>query len=391
MSQSTDVLIIGGGIIGSAIAYYLSQEGAETVVIDQGTIGAQASSAAVGLIAPLRPFSKSDDPYTKLLLASLALFPDIANELESISGIDIEFQYTGTIREVSLAKLEATKKWLRTWATSDSLEVEWLSGAQACQREASLHVGLEAALYAPKEGQVNAVQYTRAFSEAARLKGATFLSNRAIVDVHHSQGRALSVSTMQGETILCGHIVIAAGAWSGICSEWLGCTLPIRPRRGQVLSLRPCNKSLQHILFANGIYLAPKRNGTILVGATSDEVGFDTSVTAEGLLWLLTKAIDAVPTLKQARVVGYWAGLRPKTPDSRPLLGIVPGWKNVTVATGHNGFGITLSAITGRMIAHDVLSGEVTEAIRSFGPSRFQLVGSQKQQEKMHPITTMLI
>jgi glycine oxidase len=147
--------------------------------------------------------------------------------------------------------------------------------------------------------------------------------------------------------------------------------LPIIPQRGQLLSLRQPSEPIRHILIGNGIYIAPKRDATVIVGATKEEVGFDNRVTVGGVHWLLESAVKLVPALEQCSVERMWAGLRPKTPDNAPVLGNVPGWDNVIMATGHNSVGILLSAITGRAITELVVTGLTPEIIRPFSPDRF--------------------
>jgi glycine oxidase len=153
----------------------------------------------------------------------------------------------------------------------------------------------------------------------------------------------------------------------------MSATYPVRPVRGELIALQQPSPPIRHITFDEGIvdediYLAPKPNGTLVVGATKADVGFDTSVTAGGALHLLRVAAQLFPTLAHCPIQRMWAGLRPKTPDSRPLLGSVPTWENVVIASGHGGFGVLLSAITGEAVAELVMSGQVPAAIRPFVP-----------------------
>jgi glycine oxidase len=375
-SYSTDVLIAGGGVIGCSIAYYLRKAGVEVLVLERGEIGAQASSAAAGLLAPLRPFAKREDPYMRLLFASLALFPALADELAEITGISIEWERTGTLRLISEGKREAATRWAESW-TSAGMEVTWLSPEEVESREPLLAAGAGPALCVPGESQVRASRVVQAFAQAASALGATLLSQQEMVGVSQSHGRVTGVTTARGDEIACGHLVVATGAWSAACSALLDFSLPVSPRRGQLLSLRqPDHAPLRHIVFADGIYLAPKKGGTLLVGAKDDEVGFDAGVTADGLHWLIEKASSVAPALGRARVESFWAGLRPKTPDRHPILGRAPGLSNVTIATGHNGFGVALSPLTGQAISEQVMTGRTSEWIRPYAPDRFALTSA---------------
>ena len=154
--------------------------------------------------------------------------------------------------------------------------------------------------------------------------------------------------------------------------------MPVSPQRGQILSLKqplPPLPSLQHIVFGEAAYLAPKSGNTIIVGATREEVGFDKHLTTGGLAWLLNTAIRLTPSLESCAIDRLWTGLRPKTPDQQPILGAAPNWENVALAVGHGSVGIMLSAITGQTIAELVTTGRTPEIVRGFGVEGFVLIG----------------
>jgi len=373
MSQSTDVVIVGGGVIGCAIAYFLRKRDMAVMVLERGEIGAQASSAAAGLLAPLGPLS-GPGPLADLLLGSFALFPELVAELEDASGIRVEYERTGALRTVRNAKRVAgLRKRMEEWQPL-GLQMYWLSGDEARQREPLLAADTCAAIYAPEESQVRAPLLVKAFAQAATRLGAVFYSHREIMGLQRHGTRVTDVYTSEGETIACDHLVIAAGAWAARCGEWLGFELPVSPLRGQILSLRQAGLPtlpLRHIVFGEGAYLAPKEDGTIVVGATKEEAGFDAHVTADGVIWLLETARKLTPALGQSAVEAIWAGLRPKTPDGQPILGAAPKWENVTLATGHNSVGVLLSAITGQSIAELVATGRTPGIIVPFGLTRF--------------------
>jgi len=249
--------------------------------------------------------------------------------------------------------------------------MHWLNGEEARQREPLLAPDICAAIYVPEESQVKAPQLVNAFAQAASKLGATFYSHREIVGIQRHNARVIGIQTAQGETIACDHLIIAAGAWAARCGAWLNLTLPVSPLRGQILSLRQPNPPLRHIIFGAGAYLAPKNDGTIIVGATKEEVGFAAQVTAGGIALLLNTALKLAPSLEHSTVEALWAGLRPKTPDIQPILGPAPSWENVTLATGHNSIGILLSPITGHTIASLVTTGHTPEILCPFSLQRF--------------------
>lgn len=370
MEQHTDVAIIGGGIIGCSIAYHLRKQGVDVAVFDQGEIGAQASSAAAGILAPLGSLS-GPGPYADLLLASWSMFPSLVAELEETSGIGVEYEQTGTLRVVRTEhNLSNLRKRMREWQPL-GLHMQWLNADEAHRYEPLLSSDVSGAIYAPQESQLKATKLTRAFAQAAANRGANLYGHTEILGIQSEQRKVTGLYTSQGETIACNHLIVATGAWTSQCGSWLDISLPVTPQRGQILTVKQSRQPLQHVIFGEAVYLAPKKDHTVVIGATKEEVGFDKHVTAGGLAWLLSTAIRLVPMLDGCAVEQTWAGLRPKTPDNHPLLGKAPRWENVTLATGHNSVGIMLSPITGLSIADLITKGQVADVIKPFGAERF--------------------
>ncbi len=369
-NQTADIVIIGGGVIGCSIAYYLSLAGAQVIVLERETIAAEASSAAAGLLTPLGNIS-GPGAYTDLLLASWSLSWELLPQLEQTSGIQTDYYQPGSLL-IAADEKEGThlRELAAVWQALGA-EVTWLPGNTTREREPLLKSPLEGAVYVPQGGSIKPAAVTRAFAEAARRQGAIFLEQTGVIAIQHNASRVAEVQTATGETIAGNHLVIATGAWSAQCGNWLGFPLPVYPMRGQILSLRQPVPPLQHILFGEDIYLVPKPDHTIYVGATREQADFEKSVTAAGISWLLTSAIRLVPALANASIVDIWAGLRPWSPDSRPILGKAPGWENVTLATGHGATGFELSAITGKTIAELIITGQTPDIIRAFGIERF--------------------
>ncbi len=358
-------------MIGCGIAYYLCKAGTEVMVVDADEIGAGASSAAAGLLAPLGPLP-GPGPFADLLLAGFDLFPSLVTELEETTGIELEYEQTGALRVVRDAKrVPNLRKRLKAWQPL-GLQTDWLSGEESRQREPLLTPEITAAVYAPEESQILAPRVVQAYAQAAAKKGALFFTSARVTGITRHKTRVTGVQTSEGEAIRCNHLVIAAGAWSARCGEWLNISLPVSPQRGQMLALRQSCPSLHHIIFGEAAYLVPRKDGTIVVGATKDEAGFDRQLTAGGVRWLLDTAMRLIPSLEYSAIERLWTGLRPKTPDQRPILGSAPGWENVTLATGHGSVGILLSAITGQAIAELVTTGKAPEIVEAFAVERFK-------------------
>jgi len=227
-----------------------------------------------------------------------------------------------------------------------------------------------AAIYAPEESHINAAQFTRAWYQAACQLGAQFFCEYEVIAVDHQQARVKGIRLSDCREVACKHLVLSTGAWAGQWSERLHLSLPVSPLKGQLLTMQQPEQRLRHIIFGEAAYFAP-RGQQILIGATKEEAGFDDQVTQEGISWLRSTATHFLPALEHGSIQASWAGLRPRTPDTRPLLGPAPGWENVTIATGHNSVGIILSGITGATIAELVATGQVPEIIAPFSPQRF--------------------
>lgn len=381
--KRSDILIIGGGVIGSACAYFLSKRGARVIVVEKKEVGSQASSAAAGLLAPLRPLGR-EDPFKTLQLAGLARFSSFIPELEEVSGIPVGYQGTGTLRILPPEKVVPARAWVEVWK-SKGYRMDLLTPEQACAYEPLLLDSPFHAVYIADEAQVVPTQLVKAFAQAARRMGTLFYEHTSVVALERAGDRIEGVWTQSGELLRGNHLIIAAGNEAAVLGSWLGAPLSIRPIRGEIIAIKQPSapSQLQHIIFDEGVYdedvyVAPKPDNTVIIGATKADVGFDTSVTAGGIQHLLDVALRLLPTLANSPFVRTWAGLRPKTPDSRPVLGFLPPWANVTIAGGPGGFGITLSIVIGEAIAELVTTGQCPAIIQPFAP---QSSGSVQSNE----------
>jgi glycine oxidase len=367
---TTDVAIVGGGVIGSALAYFLRKAGVDVLVLERAEIAAESSSAAAGLLSPLGAL-EGPGPFTDLIMASRALILRLRPELEELSGESMEYERRGSLR---LAGTEQDAYQLRArmafWREL-GWQVAWLSEDDVRQREPHLTSTLAGAVYASEEGSIKAAGVTRVYAGAARHLGARFLPESEVTGFASADGRVLGVHTARGETIACQRLVLAAGAWSGTLASWLGLRLPLQPARGQILALKQPVPPIRHILFGQDVYLIPKPDQTLFVGATVEQVGFDRQNTAGGIAWLLNGAMTQAPVLAASAIARLWSGLRPWSADARPILGRAPGWQNVFLATGHSGVGFETSAITGQSLADLLISGQTPPLIRPFALERF--------------------
>ena len=370
INQTTDVAIIGGGVIGCSIAYQLSKAGVQVSVIEREEIAAEASRAAAGLLAPAEVLT-GPKAVADLFLASWSMTAEIIAEIEAASGVQVEYFQTGALHVLTNADDQSSlRRYAEIWRAHGS-DVKWLTGDQVYQYEPLLDHTFDAALYVPEAASIRPRLMTRAYAEAARKSGADFYEHTEVIGLKLGSGKVVGIETAQGQTIHCNRVVIATGAWSAHIGSWLGLTIPVFPARGQILALKQPATPLKYTISGNDIYMVPKIDNTIYVGATIEQVGFDKSNTAGGIAWLLSSAIELVPELEHAAIADIWSGLRPWSQDSYPILGKAPGWENVILATGHGPGGFELSAITGKAIAELITSGQAPALIQPFGLERF--------------------
>src|SRR5579884_65366 len=371
MSRTTDVAIIGGGVSGCSIAYQLSKAGVQVTVLEREEVAAEASSAAAGLLAPAGVLTGPEEG-AKLFLASWSITGEVIVEIEAVSGVLVEYFRTGALHLVEDADEEAeAEKYAEVWK-KHAPDVAWITGDELHRFEPLLHPAFKRALYIPHAASIRPSLMTMAYAEAARKNGVQILEHTEVIGLEQNSERVTGIEIATGEMIECKQVVIAAGAWSEHIGRWLGLSIPVFPARGQILSLRQPATPLNHTIFGNGVYLVPKVDNTIYVGATVESVGFDKRNTAGGLYWLLSSAIRLIPELEGAALVNMWAGLRPMSRDTYPILGKAPGWENVILATGHGAGGFELSASTGKAIAELITTGKTPDVILPFGLELFQ-------------------
>jgi glycine oxidase len=369
--RTTDIVIIGGGVIGCSIAYQLCKAGVAVTLVERDTIAAEASQAAAGLLAPLTSIARAfPGPLVDLLLASWRLYPALIPEIEAQSGTLVEHNMPGGLHTASAETLKTIRKRMDLFKSLD-ITVSWLDEKEVHELEPLAGPDVVAAIYAPEECGIKPPAMTRAFAGAARALGASILEHTEIVKLEQRGSRITGVQTALGDTIACDQLVIATGAWSARCGQWLGFTLPIYPMRGQILALGQPAIPLRHCLFNDDIYIVPKFDGSVYVGATVEQVGFDKSITVEGISWLLSRTLHHAPGLAAAPIRTIWAGLRPWSSDGSPILGKAPGWENAILATGHGRIGFELCGITGTTIAELITTGSTPALIQPFGAERF--------------------
>jgi len=372
---SPDVVVLGAGLAGLGVAWRAAQRGARVVVLDRGGIGAGASHVAAGMLAPVAEADAGERALLALGLDSARRWPAFARELQAATGIDPEYRELGTL--VVARDRDGAEALVREAALRDELgaPVQRVLPSHARQLEPALAPTVRSALLAPDDHAVDPRATVLALAAAARDAGVELREEAAVVAVETARGRVEGVVLAGGERLASPAVVLAAGAWSGALGDGLppGVHVPVRPVKGQLMRLRPVIPGEPALLtrvvrFDTG-YLVPRADGTIVLGATMEERGFDTQVTALGMHELLRDLHEVVPGVLELAVDEALAGLRPATPDNAPLLGPHAAVAGLHLATGHHRGGVLLAPVTADLVAAG-LAGEAAIA-PAFAADRF--------------------
>jgi glycine oxidase len=361
-TQSYDVAVLGGGTIGLSVAWRARLRGLSAVVVDRGPLGAGATRVAAGMLAPVTEADAGERELLALGMRSARDWPAFARELGEASGLDCGLRAVGTLVVArDRDELEAVDREIALRARL-GLPVERLLPSAARRREPALAPTVRGAFLAPDDHCVDPRAVGAALAAAAGRAGVVLRPGTAVERVEPAAG---AVVLAGGERLLAGQIVGALGAWSGGLAG--AAPVPVRPVKGQTLRLRG-PALLEGVVRFEGGYLVPRADGRIVLGATMEERGFDTAVTALALHELLRDAAELVPGVLELEVEETLAGLRPGTPDNAPILG--RGEDGVVWATGHHRNGVLLTPVTAELIA-GLLAGEPGDALAPFGPARF--------------------
>ena len=392
-SRGVDVVIAGGGVVGHAPAWELARRDIEVLIVDRHLPG-RATSASAGGLWPVgeavglgcgviyqaaRTGSDSGDAvpaslpavFRDFLVESNRRFPELAGELADLTGVDIELDSgPGLLFLMQTARQQAVVDNIAR-GLPEGFVLEILSPEEVGELEPAVCREIVGGALLPGEDQVNPMMLAEAYKRAALANGARFQNDRLVDEILRENDRVVGVR-MGEETVACGHVVNAAGAWAGQLAATAGITLPVEPVRGQVVLTQALPPLIASCLSTSSCYLAQKRHGEILVGSTTEHVGFDTGVTEEGIRGLCRGAVGAVPALADVGVKRVWAGLRPGTPDEMPILGPVAGVDGYVNVAGGFRTGIVAAPLMARVTAQAIVGETPDVAIESYRAERFE-------------------
>lgn len=367
------VAVIGGGVIGCAVAWRLARRGARVVLVERDRPGRHASSAAAGMLSPLKE-AEEPGPFLDMALRSLERYPAFVEAIEAASGVDVGYHRDGRVDIALDEQGAAGLRRHRDLQADAGFDSRLLDPDEIRRLEPAIGPAAVLGLATDHDHQLDNRRLVRALWIALHHEGVEVRAGVRAASVLTEGERATGIRLEDGERIHSQHVVVAAGPWSGQLG--LPRPLPIRPVRGQIVVLRTVPPLLSRTTWGPMCYLVPRRDGRLLVGSTMEEVGFRVEVTAGAVQRLLGIAARIVPALADAAVEGFQVGLRPASADGLPIIGHDPEVRGLTYATGHFRNGVLLAPETAERVAAMILDGEAAEA--AFDPRRFDESGSRR-------------
>jgi glycine oxidase len=366
--MTQDVIVIGGGVIGCSIALSLAEAGLKVTLVERGRIGEEASWAAAGMLSP-QAAAAAPSPLFELSLRSLAIYKQFSSRVAELSGVDPEYQDTGTLC-VAMDEDDRLKIDLWSdWQLKSTLKLEQLDARGMRAAEPALTDRLLSGVFLPADHQIDNRRLMAGLAIAINRRGVQTIEGEEVESLVCRGNRVEGVIS-NGRRLSSGTTILAAGCWSGhlICPADF--RVEVIPARGQMLALKGNAAPISHVIHFGGCYLVPRQDGRILVGSTVEYVGYEKGLTAAGVGFLLSAAVKVIPSLSEFSIVEFWSGLRPDTADHLPVIG-PSGLDNLLFATGHFRNGILLAPITARILTQVIVEGELPEISTPFSPARF--------------------
>ena len=367
---SADVVVIGGGAIGTAAAFYLAKAGLRVTLVERRGLAHEASGANVGLVTLFSIHSLEEPdpgPLYALTRASIDGYLALGEEV----GLDIEYEQCGGVfMAITEERLQTIRRAYEGYKTH-GVPVEWLGpdGVRACE-PAFFSDRVLGGAFCPLNGYVNPLLVTRALALGARRLGATLLLGTAVHGISCDRGRVQAVRTNAGD-IPCRFVVNAAGAWAAEIGAMVGVKIPVFPARGQILLTEPVPRFIRRVVMGAEPSARQTRRGNVIVGSTVENVGFDKRVTMQGIGHFARGVVPNFPRLRDLHVIRTWAGLRPATPDNHPIIQLLEDPDGICLATGHSRRGIGYAPGTGQLVAQILTGKPPSLSLEPFALGRF--------------------
>jgi glycine oxidase len=365
MAPGSDVVVIGGGAVGSACARAIALTGRRVTLLQRAETPGEGWRAAAGMLAA-QIEAGPDDPLFNLALAGRSFYRRNAEALAAAAGADIGLMECGILQIARTDAQEEASKVKVAWQRQQGYRADWLSPEEVVQGWPWIDPGV-GAFWAPEDGALDPVRTVRAFRADAEQHGARVVNDVA-VGLDRDGDRLLGVIGAEGR-YPADAVVIAGGAWSGRL-EHLPRPVSVEPVRGQMASFRWPDNRPPAIVYGERCYLL-RRGDELLAGATMEHAGFEVAVTPNGLAELLARVAEIYPALASEVPLRSWAGLRPGTPDGLPIIGPEPRLPGLWYATGHGRNGILLAGITGEIVAQGIAGDEIPDELKAVRPTRF--------------------
>jgi len=369
MAEKTHVLVAGAGVAGAAVAYFLAKEGVSSLLVERDSIASHSSGFSFGMANPLEG-SGLPEPLLPLTLVAARMHEELARELKETTGIDTSYR---RMLHLTLALNEQEAEELQgdlAWQQKTGLGVRWLGAEEVRSREPRVADGVVGAVEISDMAMMDSYRYTLALVEGAEKLGARLVYGE-VIGLEREDAR-FRVKLSRGQEVEAEKVVLAMGPWTGSGpSKWLGFSVPVEPLRGQILRLELEDPPLECCLGRSGSYIGPKADGLVWAGTTEEHAGFDENPTAEGQESIIQNLLTMAPALAEARLVQQTACLRPLSSDNLPIIGEVPGWHGVYLATGAGRKGLLLSPPMGQAVCDLIVRGKTDVPLEFASPLRF--------------------
>lgn len=369
MTDTSDVVIVGGGAAGCSVAYYLALAGVKSTIIEREGIGSQASGFSAGGLNPLQG-TGIPGPLSAVAMESYLLHQDLFPTLKEATGVDYQWRINTLIKaafgEEDLPELQET---FDAFTATDGFQADMLEPEKLLDLEPRISPEVVKGVVARGNASLDSYKYTLALVQAAEKLGALVRSG-TVQGLERSNGRVTGV-LLDGGVLHCDQLVMATGPWSRIAEPWMAAYIPVDPLKGEILRVELPGGPLGYDMAGGGGSLYPKPDGLIWCGATEDWRGYDKSTTESARQRIVKGAVRLIPEMAKARLVLHTACLRPVTPDWLPVIGRVPGLDNAYLATGAGKKGILLSPAIGKAVADQITLGATQLSVGEFDPGRF--------------------